>query len=229
MNVAVLARHQFGQLATAGTDLEARAHRAGDLDAPLLVADVFRQHSGGVVPLPRVVAHAGVTHLERGPPVRRDIEHHHQVHASVHLRVVFRPLRHAPQSVNFRQDAGERAATAQHREHPATGAARGGPRDSSFQARSGTSASTSPASTIERISASVSGATRSRQNAPRNAPAAGCETGSSTNAGDTCRRIPVGEVAAAAPRIDDGAVLRLCHRIDGEVAPVQVILQRDVG
>ena len=61
------------------------------------------------------------------------------------------------------------------------------PRDSSCQTRSGTSASTSPASTIWRISASVSLATlKSLKRAAKRASRR-MRTGSSAKAGDTWR------------------------------------------
>jgi hypothetical protein len=61
------------------------------------------------------------------------------------------------------------------------------PRDSSCQTRSATSASTSPAATISRISATVSGATlKSAKRAAKRARRR-MRTGSSAKAGDTWR------------------------------------------
>ena len=54
-------------------------------------------------------------------------------------------------------------------------------------------------------------------------------TGSSAKAGDTWRSTRASQVAPAAERVDERAVLGLRHRVDGQVAPRQVLLERDVG
>jgi hypothetical protein len=53
-------------------------------------------------------------------------------------------------------------------------------------------------------------------------------TGSSAKASDTWRNTGL-QVALAAVGIDSAAVLGARHRVDGQVAPDQVVFQRDVG
>jgi hypothetical protein len=54
-------------------------------------------------------------------------------------------------------------------------------------------------------------------------------TGSSANAGDTWRSTLVAQVVASAEGIDDASVGILGHRVDREVAPLEVLLERDRG
>ncbi len=103
-------------------------------------------------------------------------------------------------------------------------------RSISRQTRSGTSASTRHCSTMRRISARVSGATvnPSARSAPRNARRA-------ARAPDPRRRPARRGAAAGAPdprgrRTGSISVpsARARHRIDGQVAPLQVLLERDL-
>ena len=54
-------------------------------------------------------------------------------------------------------------------------------------------------------------------------------TGSSTNAGETWRSTLRLEIAPAAEGIDEGAVRRLRDGVDGQVAPREILLERDFG
>lgn len=79
-------------------------------------------------------------------------------HAGINFGVVFGALWHAPELVQLGQQSLQCAAVAQQVEHVGR-LASASPRLISCQIRSGTRASTSPAATISRISARVSGAT----------------------------------------------------------------------
>jgi uncharacterized protein with PIN domain len=135
-------------------------------------------------------------------------------------------LRHAEEASTSGSSSAARRI-AQHLEH-APGWRSISPRDSSCHTRSATSASTSPAATIWRISSTVSGAT------VKSAEARG-EARQPQDAhrvfGEGRRHMaqhPLGQVALAAI----GSMTRPCvlgHRIDGEVAACQVLLQRDIG
>ena len=102
------------------------------------------------------------------------------------------------------------------------------PRDSSCQTRSATSASTSPASTIARHSAIVSGATREVRPARREARqpqdahrvfGEGVRRRGAARRRCRSRRPPNGSISAPSSACGD--------RVDGEVAPRQVLFERD--
>ena len=92
----------------------------------------------------------------------------------------------------------------------------------------GTSASASPFSAILRMSSSVSGAMANAKRAAKRATRR-MRTGSSANAGLTWRSTPAFEIARAVERIDDAALLVLRHRVDRQVAALEVLLERHVG
>ena len=73
--------------------------------------------SSGVVALPRSCVSAAKRTGNAIALRRRVVEHHHHVHAGIDFRVIVGALRHAPQRIDFRQNARERAAVAQHVEH----------------------------------------------------------------------------------------------------------------
>ncbi len=79
-----------------------------------------------------------------------------------------------------------------------------------------------------RISASVSGATAKPSRAANRATRS-TRSGSSTKAGDTWRSRPGRQIGPAAIRVDDDAVLTARHRVDRQVAPREILFQRDIG
>ena len=117
MDVAVLARHHVGQFAAVGGNAQALADAFEQSGAALFVANVFGQNVRRRGALAQVMAQAGKAHGQGGVESRAHVQHHHQVNAGVDLGVVVRPLRHAPELVDFWQQPLERAAFAQHLEH----------------------------------------------------------------------------------------------------------------
>src|SRR5690349_14813558 len=97
------------------------------------------------------------------------------------------------------------------------------PRDSSCHTRSGASVSSSPEATIARIIASVCGATAKPNRAAQRAQRILRE-----RLGDVTQDARA-QVLLPAIRIDQRAVRRARHRVDREVAPAQVVLERDFG
>ena len=96
---------------------------------------------------------------------------------------------------------------------------------SSCQTRSGASVASSPDAASARSSASVSGATTKPNRAAKRATLS-TRSGSSANAAETWRSMPAREVGRAAERIDQRAVLGARHRVDREVAPLEILLER---
>ena len=78
---------------------------------------VARQFVDGGRALAQVVTQRGKAHFQRCICLGGFIQHHFQMHARVDFRMVLRRLRHAVQTVNFRQQHFQRAAVAQHLQH----------------------------------------------------------------------------------------------------------------
>ena len=117
VDVAVLTRHQVGQLAAFQRHAPAFADGLQQSRAAFLMADMARQHVRGGGALAKVMAQAGEAHGQRRLQARGHVQHQHGVHARVHLGVVVGALGHAPQAVQLGQQHGQRAALAQHLEH----------------------------------------------------------------------------------------------------------------
>jgi hypothetical protein len=81
------------------------------------VADVARQDVGRRFALPRSWVSAAKRTGKAKFRARRLVDHHHGVDAGIDFRMVVGALRHAEQRIDFRQQAGQRAAFAQHLEH----------------------------------------------------------------------------------------------------------------
>ena len=113
----MLARHHLGQFSAIDGDPQTVAKRAQQLRAAHLVPDVPRQHVRRRRSLAQVVRQAGQAHRQGRLQARRQVEHHHQVHAGVDLGVVVGALRHAPQALHLGQQTLQRAALAQQLEH----------------------------------------------------------------------------------------------------------------
>ena len=119
VNVGVLARHHFGQFAAIGGHTQALGQPGGQFRAAPFVADVARPGFRVGRALAQVVAQAGPAHGQRRMHTCGFVQHQQQVHAGVHLGVVGRRLRHAPQAIHLGQQARQRAAFAQHFQHAA--------------------------------------------------------------------------------------------------------------
>ena len=117
VDIAVLARHHIGQLPAIGGHAPAFADDFRQAGAGRLVANVARQHIGSCHTFAQVVAQAGKAHSQRRVQLRRHVQHHQQVNASVNFRVVRGGLRHAPELVDFRQQPVQRTAVFEHRQH----------------------------------------------------------------------------------------------------------------
>ena len=76
---------------------------AGFCGAALLVADVAWQQVVGRGGLAEVVAEAGVANGQLRAEPRCGVEHHHQMHTRINLRVVVGALRHAPKTIDLGQ------------------------------------------------------------------------------------------------------------------------------
>jgi hypothetical protein len=182
--------------------------------------------SAGVFALPRSWVRAA-KRAGSGRRARRHVDHHHHMHAGVDFRMVVGALRHAPQRIDFRQQARQRATLAQHGEH-ARGLAFHQAARQFLPDALGTRASTSPAATMSRISARVSGATE-----------IGEARGEARHAQDAHRVLGEGrrhmahhargEVGAAAVGIDERAGGIPGDGVDGQVAAQQVVFQRHPG
>ena len=133
----------------------------------------------------------------------------------------------AEQRVHFRQQPRQRAAIAQQR-RPADGFGAASARDSSCHTRSAHQVVDFAVGDHARISASVSGATREaeRREARQEARAAqDAHRVLGEGRRDVAQHARL-EVARAAEGIDQRAVLVLGDRVDGEVAPLEVLFQR---
>ncbi len=96
---------------------QALAHVLEQVNAAFFMSDVARQHVLRRGALAEIVRQRGKAHGQRIALRGGVIDHHHDVHAGIDLRMVLRRLRHAPQAVEFRHDALQRTTLAQHFEH----------------------------------------------------------------------------------------------------------------
>ena len=103
MYVAVFARHYLGQFFAMHWHAPALAQAAQQFDAAFLVSYVARQFVDGGRALAQVVTQRGKAHFQRCICLGGFIQHHFQMHARVDFRMVLGRLRHAVQTVNFRQ------------------------------------------------------------------------------------------------------------------------------
>ena len=117
VDVAVLARHNFGNVLAVQRHAQALAHLPEQAHAAHFVANMARQHIGWRRAFAQVVHQAGKAHRQRRFKLRGHVEHHHQMHTGIDLRMVLGPLRHAPEPVNFGQQPRQRAAFTQYVEH----------------------------------------------------------------------------------------------------------------
>ena len=101
------------------------------------------------------------------------------------------------------------------------------PRDSSFHTRSATSASASPASTMRRHNASVSGAMLKSAKRAAKRPAAGCARVFLEGLAHVAEHARA-QVGLAAQRVDQLAIGLARNGVDGEIAAAQIVFQRHV-
>ena len=228
MHIAVFARDHVGQFVALHADAQALAHLAHQLGTAHLVGDVARPLGRRRGALAQVVPQAGPAHGQRGVQCRGTVQHHHQVHASVDLGVVLRPLRHAPQAVHLGQQALQCAASTQHVEHAAGARRHQAAREflpHPFRHQGIDLAS------LHHLHQQRLGFWGHREvRKPRRQPgqaqhAHGVFNEGRRNMAEHARL----QVALAAMRVDERAVFGLGDGVDGEVSARQVFLQRDAG
>ena len=228
VDMRVLARYHLGQFPAVGGQPQALGQQFGQLGAAAFVADVPRPCRLRGVAFAQVVGHASPAHRQRRVDPRALVQHQQQVQAGVDLGVVLGRLRHAPQAVCLGQQAGQRAAVAQHLEHPA-GALRHQPARQFLPHPFG----------HQRIDLAVGHHhLQQRQGFWRHAEV-GKAGRQSRHTQQTHRVFDEGrrdmaqhfraDVGLAIERVDQGAVLSLRNGVDGQVAAQQVFFQRHLG
>ena len=113
----MLTRHHVGGFAAVHGHAQPFGHVAQQFGAALLMANVPGQHMLRRGALAKIMCQAGKAHHQRRVQPGGHVQHHHQVHAGVHLGVVQGRLGHAPQARHFGQQHLQRPALAQHLEH----------------------------------------------------------------------------------------------------------------
>ena len=136
--------------------------------------------------------------------------------------------RNAEQRIDLRQQSRERAAFAQDGEHPRRTALPRAPSQVPARLAPAPASRARPRPRWSRISASVSGATAKPSRAANRATRS-TRSGSSTKAGDTWRSRPAARSAWPPYGSMSDAVLAARHRVDRQVAPREVLFQRDIG
>ncbi len=232
VDVAVLARHHVAQFAAVGGHAQPLAHFFGQAGAAVLVSYVARQHIGRGRALAQVVHQAGVAHGQRGVQLRGHVQHHHGVHAGIDLGVVFGALGHAPQALQLGQQHGQRTAFAQQLEHARGLALHQAPADLLPDAfgHQGIHLTGAP-----HLLHQGHGFRRHREFVEPSRKARHAQDAHRVFAKGVghMAQHPGLQVGLAAVGIVDGAfaipVRGGGHGVDGQVAPGQVLLQRDVG
>jgi len=228
VHVAMLARHHVGQLAAVGGHAQPLAQGACQFGAARFVAVVAWPVFRGRLALAQVMAQAGPAYRQRRGQARAGLQHQQQVHTGVDLGVVLGALRHAPQPRHLGQQARQRAGFAQHLEQP---------RRVRFH---------QPAREFlphpfghQRVDLAVADHAAHQRHRLGGDRKIGPARREARHAQQSHRILDEGvrdmaqharaQVALAAMGVDQAAVLVARHRIDGEVAPRQVLLERDVG
>ena len=117
VDVAVLTRHNLGQLLAVAGYAPAFAYLQQQIHAALFMLDMARQDVGRRCAFAKVMAQAGKAHAERSAQPGRHVHYQHGVYAAVDLGVVLGALGHAPQVVELGQQHGQCAAFAQDFKH----------------------------------------------------------------------------------------------------------------
>src|SRR6056297_252498 len=103
-----------GELSVGIGDLDSVAKGVDPPQAALFVTDVPRQLVSGSVGLAEIVQQGCPAHLASAGQACSLGQDHEGVHAAVDLGMVFCPLRHAKQRVDFREQRSESTTVAQH-------------------------------------------------------------------------------------------------------------------
>mgnify|MGYP000095912231 CR=1 FL=1 len=117
VDVAVFARHHVGQFLAFDGNAQAFANAFEHACAALFMTQVTRQQVWRRGAFAQVVKQAGQAYRQRGLQAGAHVEDHHQMDAGVDFGVVFSALRYAPELVYFGQQARQRPALTQQREH----------------------------------------------------------------------------------------------------------------
>ena len=228
VHVEVLAARDFGELAVVGRDAQSLAQAAQGRDAGLLVADVFRQHMRRRQRLAEVVGQRGeADQVVARRQLRGDVADQLDMHAGVDLGVELGALRHAVQRVHFRQHHRQRGAVvqrAQERRRPRAGER--APQllpDALGHERGEFAAGDHLAHQRQRFRRNREAQRREARHEARRAKHP--QRVLDERVADVAQHARL-QVARAAVRIDQCAVVGLRDRVDGEVATAEVVFQR---
>ena len=226
----MIAGHETRQFGVVARAAQPRADALHQLLAARLVAMMTGPLLARRGALAEVVGQRGEAYPGVLAQARGGVEHHHGMHAGVDLGMPAFRLRHPPQAVQLGQDARQRAAGAQHLEEH-RGALRAQRPDHLLPhplRHQGIDLATGHhlahqghglvghAKTQRR---QAGGKARHPQDAHRI-----LDEGRRDMAQQACLEIP-----PAAVGVDQMTGLVACHGIDGQVAPLQVLLQRHLG
>ena len=231
MHVEVLAAAQHRQFAVFGRHLQPLAEGDDRGDAALLVHHVLRQFVDGGQRLAEVMAQRReADHVVTGRQGRSHVADQLDVHAGIDFRMVFGALRHAVQRIHLRQHCAQGVRVAQ-------GAQEGGRRVAAQCLRK----FLPHAFGGEFGQFAVFGhRTHQRQRFRRDGEAQRGEARHEPcraqypqrildeGVADVAQHAPL-DVGGATERIDQAAIGSARDRVDGEVAPAQVLLQRHRG
>ena len=117
MDVAVLARHDQGQVAALGGHSKPLAQRLHQPHAARFVAGMAWPFLVRCRALAQVMRQRGKAHVQCVVLAGGVIHHHHHVHAGIHLRMKLRALRYAVECIDLRQHTRQCTAVAQHVKH----------------------------------------------------------------------------------------------------------------
>ena len=228
VDVAVFTRHHVGQLAAFNGHLQPHGQRRAQPRAARLVAVVARPLVGRRRSLAQIVHQAGPAHRQRRGQVRCGVQHQQQVRAGVDLGVVLGALWHAPEPVDLGHQPRQRAAAAQHLEHPARPRRHEAPRQllphPLGHQRVDLAVGHHAAQQRHRFGCHGEvGKTRRQPRQPQQAHRV-----FDKGLGHVAQHARA-QVGLAAVGVDERTVLSTCDGVDGEVAARQVVFQRHVG
>ena len=234
VDIAVLTRHHLGQLGAGKGYTQALPDLAQELHTAPFMTDMARQQGRRRQSLPQVVHQASPPHFKRCRDKSGLLQHHHQVHARINFRMVFNALRHAPQGVHFRQQHPQGTAGAQNVQH-----ARG-------MRLHQTGGQFSPHALWHQSGGFPCADHLMHQHGRGRRCVEVCEPGCKARQTQDTHRVfakgigamakgPGPQVSHAAERIDNACGIKTaigvdvcgsnCHRVDGQVATAEVLLQ----
>ncbi len=229
MALTMVARHQSGQVAVLIGNTQPLAQGLDDLDPALLVAMMPRPCFPGGAALAQIMDQGSEAYLTVRGEVAGLFQHHHGVNAGIDLRMIFRALGDAIETVDFRQQLRQGMALAQYLKE-----------DRRLLFCQGPVQLCPDPLGHQRIDfASRHHALHQYAGLWRDPKSQGGETGGKTRHPQNAYRIlaegrgnvaqqALGQILTATKGVDQATVAVLCHGIDGEVAAPEVIFQTDI-